>query len=71
MFKQKTGQNFVDYLNEIRINKSKELLKNPERKMYQVAKAVGYDNIKYYYRVFRKYSGMTPSEYQSKNSTPG
>lgn len=70
MFKQKTGQNFVDYLNKIRIDKSKELLKNPERKMYQVAKAVGYDNIKYYYRVFRKYSGMTPAEYQSKNSTP-
>ena len=39
---------FVDYLNEVRIEKSKELLKDSNRKMYQISKAVGYDNPKYF-----------------------
>lgn len=64
LFKMKTGQKFVDYLNLIRIEKSKELLLKSDRKMYQIAKAVGYDNVKYYFRVFKKYEGMTPEQYR-------
>lgn len=64
LFKQKTGMKFVDYLNEIRIEKSKELLKDSSRKMYQISKAVGYDNPKYFFRVFKKKTGMTPEQYR-------
>lgn len=70
LFKQKTGCNFVDYVNEVRIEKAKQLLLQPDRKMYQVAKAVGYDNVKYFYRVFRKSTGMTPVQYQEQHCEP-
>lgn len=65
LFKERTGQKFVDYLNQVRIEKSKQLLKNTDKKMYQVAKAVGYDNVKYFFRVFKKYEKMTPEEYRN------
>lgn len=66
LFKQKTGENFVDYVNDVRIRKAKELLSTTECKMYQIAKAVGYDNIKYFYRIFKKNTGMTPVQYQEE-----
>ena len=65
LFRQKTGMKFVDYLNEVRIEKSKELLAGTSRKMYQVSRAVGYDNPKYFFRVFKKKTGMTPEEYRN------
>lgn len=67
LFKQKTGMKFIDYLNEIRINKSKELLKDSTRKMYQISKSVGYDNSKYFFRIFKKKTGMTPEQYRELN----
>ena len=64
LFKNRTGMKFIDYLNQIRIEKSKELLLNSNRKMYSVAKAVGYDNVKYYFRIFKKKTGYTPEQYR-------
>lgn len=64
LFKARTGEKFVDYLNSIRIEKAKELLTGSERKMYQIAKAVGYDNVKYFFRVFKKKTGVTPEQYR-------
>ena len=66
LFKQKTGENFVDYVNDVRIWKAKELLSSTDYKMYQIAKAVGYNNIKYFYRIFKKITGMTPVQYQER-----
>jgi two-component system response regulator YesN len=63
LFKQRTGVKFIDYLNEVRIEKSREALKNSSRKMYQIAKSVGYDNAKYFFRVFKKKVGMIPEEF--------
>ena len=67
LFKQKTGMKFIDYLNEVRIGKAKELLLNSDRKMYQIAKACGYDNTKYFFRVFKKVMGVTPEQYRNVN----
>lgn len=64
LFRQKTGMKFIDYLNEIRIERSKELLRDSSRKMYQISKAVGYDNPKYFFRIFKKKTGMTPEQYR-------
>ncbi len=66
LFKARTGEKFIDYLNGIRIEKSKELLRNSERKMYQIAKAVGYDNVKYFFRIFKKKTGITPEQYRNR-----
>ncbi len=67
LFKERTGQKFIDYLNQVRIERSKELLQNTDKKMYQIAKSVGYDNVKYFFRIFKKKEKMTPEEY--RNST--
>ena len=58
----------MDYLNNVRITKSKELLSQTDKKMYQIAKSVGYDNVKYFFRIFKKLTGMTPEEYRMKNT---
>ena len=66
LFKEKTGVNFSCYLNQVRIEKAKKLLKDSNKKMYQIAKAVGYDNIKYFFRIFKKMEKMTPEQYRSQ-----
>ncbi len=64
LFKARTGEKFVDYLNDIRIEHAKELLGMSGQKMYQISKNVGYDNVKYFFRVFKKSVGMTPEQYR-------
>ncbi|MBQ1311647.1 MAG: helix-turn-helix domain-containing protein [Blautia sp.] len=66
LFKARTGEKFVDYLNNIRIEKAKELLSGSDRRMYQIAKSVGYDNVKYFFRIFKKKTGMTPEQFRAE-----
>lgn len=68
LFKKKTGEKFVDFLNDVRIEKAKELLTNTDKKMYSIAKAVGYDNTKYFFRIFKKRMGITPEQYRLENT---
>ncbi len=63
-FKNVTGKNFNEYLTELRIEKAKKLLSNSDRKVNQVAHAVGYEDCSYFGKTFRKLTGMTPAEYQ-------
>jgi len=65
LFKEKTGINFIDYVNQVRIGKAKELLGSTDDKVYKIAKSLGYDNTKYFFRVFKKLTGLTPEEYRS------
>jgi two-component system response regulator YesN len=64
LFKEKTGVNFIDYVNQVRIGNAKTLLENSDDKVYKIAKALGYDNSKYFFRVFKKLTGNTPEEYR-------
>lgn len=66
LFKTRTGQKFVDYLNDVRISKSQELLRQFDKKMYQIARSVGYDNVKYFFRVFKKKTGESPEQWRLK-----
>lgn len=65
-FKGKTGVNIVDYINETRVARAKELLSDNRAKINDVAKAVGYQNITSFNRMFKKFTGMTPSEYRKR-----
>lgn len=67
LYKQKTGQNFSDYLMEERMKKAAFSLKNSADKIYSIAKQVGYTNAKNFSRSFVAFYGMTPSEYRQKN----
>ncbi|MDQ0256656.1 two-component system response regulator YesN [Evansella vedderi] len=64
-FKQEYNETITDYLTRIRVEKAKELLKNPYLKVYEIASVVGYQNDKYFIKVFKKVEGVTPAELRS------
>ena len=59
-----TGKNFVDILNEMRIQKSIELLKDPQKKISEIAHAVGFREAQYFTMTFKKYMDITPRDYR-------
>ena len=63
-FKIETGIGFVRYLNNLRIEKSKELLKDRKYKIYEVCTLAGINDVKYFTRLFKEYTGVTPNEYR-------
>lgn len=64
-FKQEFGETITDYLTKIKVEKAKELLVNEHLKIYEVAYYVGYQNEKYFSKVFKKIVGVTPNEYRN------
>lgn len=65
-FKQYYGENLSDYIVRIRMNKAKELLKFPRLKIYEIAGEIGYQDDKYFRKIFKKMVGMTPNEYRKE-----
>ena len=65
IFKERTGQNFTDYLNTLRIEHAKKLLVSTNKKNTQIALDSGYPNVKYFYRIFKKKTKMTPEAYRA------
>lgn len=66
-FKQEFAENISDYLVKIRMNKAKSLLKNSQLKIYEIANMIGYQDDKYFRKVFKKVEGITPNEYRSSH----
>ena len=63
-FKQDTGKNFVEYLNDLRMKKAVKIAKS-NIKMYQIAAEVGIPDPNYFSKCFKKYTGMSYSDYIS------
>ncbi|WP_045522498.1 response regulator transcription factor [Neobacillus niacini] len=68
-FKQDYHATITDYLTKIRMEKAKKLLENPYLKIYEVAYGVGFQNEKYFSKVFKKYVGFTPNEFRHSVSS--
>lgn len=66
IFKEATGVSFNTYLNKKRIAKLKKLLDQSGLPVNQLLESVGYHNSEYFYTVFKKYEGISFSEYRSK-----
>lgn len=64
LYKKETGENFSSHLNIIRVEQAKILLGNPLLKEYEIAREVGYSDSSYFFRIFKKQTGMNPSEYR-------
>lgn len=64
LFKEETGENFIEYLSSIRIEKSKRLLINRKLSIKEICMEVGYGDPNYFSRIFKKHTGKTPSEYR-------
>ena len=64
VFKAETGQNFVEYLTALRIEKAVEMMKNSDLLVYEIAERVGYPNINYFGRAFKKIVGKSPNQFR-------
>ena len=67
VFAQETGLTFTQYLTALRIGKAKELLSATAMRSSEIAFAVGYNDAHYFSYMFKKQTGMTPSEYRREN----
>ncbi len=67
LFKEEKGEGFVEYLTGRRVEEAKKLLKSPEHSIKEVGIACGYSDPNYFSRIFKKATGMTPTEYKDKN----
>lgn len=65
IFKEETGDTFIHYVTAVRITKAKELLRDTDLTVQQIAREVGYGNAQHLIRVFKKQEGQTPGEYRS------
>lgn len=67
LFSQNLGCGFIDYLNKVRIDHACDYLKQNYFKTYEIAYKVGYRDEKYFSRVFKKITGMSPSEFKKSH----
>ncbi|MCR5203699.1 MAG: response regulator [Lachnospiraceae bacterium] len=66
VFSQQNGQTFTEYLIHIRLNKAKEMLRSTDIKNSQIAREVGYNDAHYFSYIFKKNTGITPTEYRTQ-----
>jgi two-component system response regulator YesN len=66
-FKNEHGKTFIDYLTDIRIQKAKELMEETNLSLKEICYEVGYKDPNYFSRVFKKVTGITPTDYRQKN----
>lgn len=64
MFSQNLSMGFVDYLNQVRIERACSYLEQGYLKTYEIAYRVGFRDEKYFSKVFKKVKGMSPKEYR-------
>lgn len=66
MFKQATGLTFTDYLARLRVEKVKNLLQNPNKRISEAAFETGFQSLSQFNRVFRKIAGESPTVWREK-----
>lgn len=66
LFKEETGENFIEYLTGIRIRNAKSLLEGDELSIKEICYNIGYSDPNYFSRIFKKIVGVTPTEYKDE-----
>lgn len=66
LFTKAIGENFNSYVDHRRIEHSKKLLEQKNIKVYEVSEQVGYKNVDYFHKKFKKYVGISPAEYRKQ-----
>lgn len=69
VFKQQTEETFIDYVTRIRIEHAKRLMSSREISLKEICYMIGYNDPNYFSRVFKKVTGITPSEYRSTSTS--
>lgn len=65
-FKNKTGENFRDFANRVKIEEGKKLLIESDLSVEDIALSLGYSDYRSFNRIFRSQTGMTPSEFRKE-----
>lgn len=68
-FKDSTGKSFVEYLTELRVAKSRELLRDTNDSIKEICYKIGYSDPNYYCKIFKRVTGMTPTEYRDNQQS--
>ena len=68
VFKKETGQSFISYLTEYRMQQALRLLLETNEKSYEIAEHVGYVDANYFSYVFKRQYGMSPAKYRSEHT---
>ncbi|QGH35979.1 helix-turn-helix domain-containing protein [Gracilibacillus salitolerans] len=68
LFKQSIGCSFTEYLNAVRITEAKRLLTETTLKINQITKKVGYTNHVHFWRIFKKFTSMSPNDYRGQET---
>lgn len=63
LFKEETGENYIDYLTKVRINKAKELMHNTNISIKEICYKIGYNDPNYFSRLFKKIEKISPTDY--------
>lgn len=66
LFKEETGENFIEYLTNLRIERAKKLLQMRDMSIKTVCLETGYSDPNYFSRIFKKQVGVTPTEYRER-----
>lgn len=66
IFKEQVGENYSEYVIRVKMEKAAELLLDSHRKIYEISEQVGYHNIKYFYKLFKRIYACTPVEYRKR-----
>jgi AraC-like DNA-binding protein len=66
LFKRIVGNSFTDYVSRLRIEKSKNLLLNPNQHIAEIAYGIGFQSLTHFNRVFKRIQGLSPTEYRAQ-----
>lgn len=66
LIKEHMGKNYTELLMELRVEKAVDLLKNTDMYVYEIAEVVGYGNLKYFYKIFKRVKGKSPNDFRKK-----
>lgn len=64
LFSKQTGNTLIDFINKYRIERAKELFTTSNKKIFEVASAVGIQDAAYFIKIFKKYTGQSPKKYR-------
>lgn len=70
LFRDKTACSFNEYLDKTRMEHAKTLLTGSNRRVYEIAQELGYKDVDYFHKKFKKYVGVSPNEYRRKPAGP-
>ncbi|UQZ82682.1 putative response regulatory protein [Paenibacillus konkukensis] len=71
VFKRETGSTFNDFLVREKLERARELLSDPAAKISEIARSVGYEDVKYFSQLFKRHYQLTPSEYRERRLGSG